>query len=309
MFDWNDLRHFLAAARLGSTVAASESLGMSQSTVSRRIASLEKALGAKLFHKSVSGYRLTELGRDLVPFAERAELEADAIQMLVEQKSRIITGTIKITTNETVADLVLMPSLAEFAELYPDIKVNVIISPRRLDLKAGEADVALRTAQNPARDGLVARRISSFPWAIYCSQDYAKAHGVPLPEELWRHKAIAMDGPIEHIAPFEWLLKNVARPSIVARTNDLTNLLAAVRSGLGLSALPCATGEADPELIRCIGPDPAINSCLWLVTAAHVEDEPTIRAFSSFIAGKAQMIIKLLDVVDSSPGKVSIAQK
>lgn len=309
MFDWNDLRHFLAAARGGSTVAAAESLGVSQSTVSRRIASLEKTLRAKLFHKSVSGYRLTELGRDLVPFAERAECETEAIRMLVEQKSRIITGTIKITTNETVADLVLTPSLAEFVELYPDIRVNVIVSPRRFDLKAGEADVALRTAQNLATDGLVARRISSFPWAIYCSQGYAKVHGVPIPEELSRHRAIAMDGPIEHIAPFEWLLKNVARPSIVARTNDLPNLLAAVRAGLGLSALPCATGEADPELIRCMGPNEAINSCLWLATAAHMKDEPTIRAFSSFIVGRSQMIIKLLDVVDNSPVKPGITHK
>lgn len=298
MFDWNDLRHFLAAARLGSTVAAADRIGINQSTVSRRIASLEMALGAKLFHKTAAGYRLTELGRELVPVAERVELEADAILTLVEQKARIIAGCIKITTNETVADLVLTPWLAEFAELYPDIRVDVIVSPRWLDLKSGEADIALRSARNLTSDGLVARRISTLSWAIYCSQGYAQARGLPTPEDLWRHRAVGMDGPIENVAAFEWLFQDAAGPLIVARTNNLANLLAAVKAGLGLSALPCATAEPDPELIRCIGPIEEINSSLWLVTAAWINDEPKIRAFDSFMTAKTPMIVERLEVVN-----------
>src|SRR5688572_22711464 len=105
MFDWNDLRYFLATARGGSTVAASRMMRVNQSTVSRRIAALEGSIGATLFEKTVAGYELTDTGRELLPVAERAELEAGAFMMVAEQSSRRIAGTLKVTTNETIADL------------------------------------------------------------------------------------------------------------------------------------------------------------------------------------------------------------
>ena len=99
MFDWNDLRHFLAVARAGSTLAGAEALKVNQTTVARRIAALERSLGAKLFDRAQSGYRLTELGHELLPAAERLEIEAATVTRLVEQRSRRLAGTIRVTTN------------------------------------------------------------------------------------------------------------------------------------------------------------------------------------------------------------------
>lgn len=295
MFDWNDLRYFLATARSGSTVAASRLLHVDQSTVSRRIAALEQSLGAKLFDKTVAGYRLTDIGRELIPAAERAELEAGSIMLMVEERARQIAGTLRVTTNETIADLFLMPSLAEFAELYPDIRVDVIVSARWLDLERGEADVALRAARHLEEAGRLATQLAELPWAIYCSRQYAECHGrADSAGELSLHKVIGVDGPLSAVAGFDWLEKRAGEEAVIARTNSLPNLLTAVRAGLGISALPCVLGEGDAGLIRCIGPSPDLCSFIWFLTGPQVRREPRVRAFGSFIAAKAPMLRQLL---------------
>lgn len=305
MFDWNDLRYFLSTARTGSTVAASRILRVNQSTVGRRIAAFERALGVKLFNKTVTGYHLTEIGRELLPAAERAELEAGALMLQVEQRARRVAGTIKVTTNETIADLFLiMPSLTEFADLYPDIRVDVIVSSRWLDLERGEADVALRAARHLGARGASARQLAQLPWAIYCSQGYANTHGHPgSGEELCRHKIIGVDGPLAAVAGFDWLEKHCCEEAVVARTNSLPNLLAAVRAGLGISALPCVRGEPDPQLIRCIGPNQELGSFVWLVTRSQITREPRTRAFSSFIAAKTPVLRELLRFGDDTESR------
>lgn len=295
MLHWDYLRYFLAVARAGTTVAAAEKMGVNQSTVSRQIAALERAVGAKLFDKSATGYELTELGRELVPAAERIEREVSEILFLVGQSGRRLAGAIKVTTNEHVADLFLTPLLSEFAELYPEIRIDVSVSPHWLDLSRGEADVALRAARVLNGEGLVARKLSDLPWAIYCSQDYFAKHGSPTrARELAKHRIVSVDGDLARIAGFQWLEKNAGRAAVVSRTNSVPNLFAAVRAGLGVSVLPCFTGEAEQELVRCFGPDEELNSSMWLVTRSQIKDEPRIRAFNSFIASKAPVLRRLL---------------
>lgn len=295
MFDWNDLRYFIATARDGSTVGAARTLRVNQSTVGRRVAALERALGAKLFERTVSGHHLTEVGREILRTAERVELEAGALQLLAEQRARRIAGTIRVTTNETIADLFLTPSLAEFAELYPDIRVDVIVSARWLDLERGEADVALRAARQMDGGGESVKLLAELPWAIYCSRGYADAYGqAGSAGQLRHHKVIGVDGPLAAVAGFDWIEKHAGEEAVVARTNSLPNLMAAVRAGLGISALPCVRGEADPQLVRCIGPNPELGSLLWLVMSTQIMREPRARALGSFIAAKTPMVRDLL---------------
>ena len=170
MFDWNDLRHFLAVARAGSTLGAAEGLKVNQTTVARRIAALEQALGAKLFDKASAGYRLTELGSELLPVAERVEVEAETVLRLTEQRARRLTGTVRVTTNETIADIFLMPSVTEFCDLYPHIRLDIVVDARHLDLNRGEADVALRVGGSPGSGAIVARKLRHLPWGVYCSR-------------------------------------------------------------------------------------------------------------------------------------------
>lgn len=295
MLDWDSLRYFLAVARGGTTVAAAEKMRVDQSTVSRQISALERAVGAKLFDKSVSGYTLTDLGRQLVPAAERAEREVDEILFLVGQNGRRLAGAIKVTTNETVADLFLAPLLGEFAETYPDIRVEVSVSPHWVNLAAGEADVALRAARVLKGEGVVARKLSDLPWAIYCSRDYLGKHGSPARgKELAKHSIVSVNGDLAAIAAFQWLEANAGPAAVVVRTNSLPNVLAGVRAGLGVSALPCVTAEAERDLVRCFGPNEELGSAVWLVTRSQIREEPRIRAFNSFMAAKAPVLRRLL---------------
>lgn len=279
---------------------------VNQSTVSRRIRTLETALGAKLFNKSARGFQLTELGQNLVPSAERAELEAEAVLLFVEQRVRRLAGTIKVTTNETIAELFLMPSLSEFAQLYPDVRVDVDVSSRRLDLERGEADVALRAARDRGKGALVGRKLRKLPWAIYCSRDYAKTFGIPASaEDLPRHRITSVEGDLASVGAFEWLEQKAGSAAVVRRTNSLQNLLAAVQAGFGVSALPCVRGEGDSELIRCIGPNDELNSSLWLISRSHNSDDLKIRAFTSFIAARSLVVRQLLHLADDRENYVA----
>ena len=299
MFDWNDLRHFLAVARSGTTLGAAEALKVNQTTVARRIAALEQALGARLFERAQSGYRLTELGHELLPAAARLEIEASTVARLVEQRSRRLAGTIRVTTNETIANLFLTPSLPDFADLYPDIRVEVVVDPRYLDLSRGEADVALRAAQHPGNGPIVVRKLRHLPWAVYSSRDYAARNGCPARVgELPRHKVIGPDGPLCEMAAFQWLEGAAGSAQVMARSNSLPNMLTAVRAGLGLAVLPCAMAEPEPDLVRCIGPMDDIGAPLWLITRSDNKDEPRIRAFTSFIAARIVAMRHLFELRD-----------
>lgn len=304
--DWNDLRHFLAVARGGSTLAAAESLRVNQSTVARRIAALEQALGVALFARSQSGYRLTEAGEELLAPAERAELEAETIHRLAEQRLRRLAGTVRVTASEALANTFLNPCLREFNQLYPDMRVEVAIADRSLDIARGEADVALRAGVQKGEGAIVVRKLRDLEWSIYSGRDYARRNGCPQSiEDLRGHAVVDGDGSAATLPGILWLKQHAGTDRIVARSNSLTHLAAAVRAGLGLGALPCSIGEPDPELIRCIEPPPELNSALWLVTRADIKDEPRIRTFTDFISART---VSMRHLFELRPREIVLAE-
>ena len=287
MYDWGDLRVFLAVARAGSTTAAAERLGVSQTTAARRIAALEEDLGAQLFERHQSGYRLTELGESVRGNAERIEAEAHAIADAIAQQRRHLAGVVRVTTNESMANAFVTPWLAEFAELYPDIRIQMIVDDRRLDLARGEADVALRAGSRPTDGALVVKKIGVVPWNIYCSQAYAARRGRPLSiEALNEHSIIGGEGALANLTSMRWLRDKAPRASVVAHSNNMSNLIATVKAGLGVTGLPCVDAEAEPTLLRCFGDLPELDSELFLVTREEMKDLPRVRAFTDFISAK-----------------------
>jgi DNA-binding transcriptional LysR family regulator len=286
MYDWNDLRCFLAVAREGSTLAAARRLKINQTTVARRIEALEEALGLKLFERKQRGYSLTEGGREILTAAERVEGEAETLERLVAQRSRRMAGVVRVTTNEAFANMVLTPCLGEFAELYPDVRVEVAVSERRLDLARGEADVALR-AGAPQDPGLVGRRLGDIRWSIYCSRDYAARRGVPdRPEALKDHFVIGALDTLAELPAARWLAAQAPAAQMLSQSNSLTNLLAALKAGLGVAPLPCMMGDAEPELIRCFAPISELDADLWLITREPLRGLAHVRAFNEFVSAR-----------------------
>lgn len=298
MFEWSDLRHFLAVAKSGSTLSAAKILGVNQTTVARRVAALEEAIGEKLFDKTAGGYRLTELGAAMVQSAERVETEVEAFSRMVAQRSRKLLGMIRVTTNDVLADCLLTPWLREFTQRFPVVQVETIITDRQMDLSRGEADIALRAAtlsSGPMGDNVVVRRLATGKWGVYASKAYIAENGLPTnPDELAAHPIIAGSGELARFDPA--FMKHVRAKGAVIRqaSSSILNIAGAIKSGLGCGPLPCVLGELDPELQLCFLFDEA-DFALLLMTREEMRNLPHVRAFNDFIASRTSALRHMIE--------------
>src|SRR5579872_4847427 len=144
MMDWDDVRYFLAVAREGSVRAAADRLEVTHSTVLRRIAQLEERLGAQMFKKLPSGYRLTDAGEEILEFAEQMEASSNRLEMRVFGRDQSVRGRLRVTLAPTLATHLLMPDFADFARLHPEVEIEILASGELANLTNREADVAIR---------------------------------------------------------------------------------------------------------------------------------------------------------------------
>ncbi len=284
MLDWNDLRYFLAVARGGSTLAASRAMRVSQTTVARRIAALERALKLPLFEKRQGGYVMTAAGEELLAEAEAVERAALSFGNAAASATRDLSGTVRITTDEIFATTLLQPILRELYERHPEIHIELDSSSAMRDLGAGEADIALRSAVGEQASGIAGRRICVDDWTLYCSRDYAQRKGVPNSrEELKQHAIIGGGGGNLWRHYQAWLRSLGLEEKVAVHQGSSTGLLACVRSGMGIGVLPCIVGDGDPELVRCFEPRDDHGRTLWLLTHERVRHTPRVRTVIDFL--------------------------
>ncbi|HKX90797.1 MAG TPA: LysR family transcriptional regulator [Sphingomicrobium sp.] len=284
MFDWNDLKFFLAVARDGSTLAAAKSLRTSQTTVARRIAALEGALGFPLFEKRQAGYSLTPAGQELRASAEQVGASAAAFFETAESHRRDLKGTVRITSEDIYMNALVSPLLRALHERHPEIMIEIDSGQEMRDLGKGEADIALRSSSKNQPAGLVGRQLCRDDWTLYCSRDYAARHGAPSSVEDLRAHAIVGGGGGNLWRHYQAWLKELGLEDRVAMHHaNSTGLLSAVRSGFGIAVLPSIVADADPNLIRCIRPRADHGRILWLLTHERVRHEPRVRAVIDFL--------------------------
>ncbi len=284
--EWDDLRFVLAVRRAGSALRAAQALRVNQTTVARRIAQLEAVLGVELFDRRQAGYVPTAKGEQVACAAEQIEAVVAQLATGIAASQRALTGTVCLTTSETLANRVVAPCLGAFQKLHPGIHIQLITDDRQLDIARGEADIALRGGgASPHGAGIVIRRLPDAAWAVYCSRDYARDHGMPAGREAIRdHAIIGMEGRMAHVAGPRWLDAAAPGAQIRFRSNSLTNLVSNLRAGLGIATLPCLVGDSEPDLVRCFPPPPEITSDTWLIVREELRTTPHIRAFVDFLA-------------------------
>lgn len=292
-FDWNDLKAFLAVARGGSTLAAAKALGVNQTTVARRIESLEGALSLKLFERGQSGSRLTEEGRDLFAEAEKVERAAVAFESRAQAHGRGLAGSIKITCSEILANASITPALAHFRRQFPEVQIELMITDEVLDIAAGEADIAIRAGRLLEPSDLIARKLADYQFALYCSRGYAAHRGAPTtPVELKDHDLITGETAGRPLPGVTWMLEQAGGKAPSHTSNSLTNLLHAVRAGLGVAPLSCLLADGMTDLVRCSDEIEEARGSSWLVTRREAKDTPRIRAFIDFIVPHVQAELK-----------------
>ena len=286
MLDWNDLRHFLAVAGSGSTLAAGRALGVSQSTAARRVAALEAALGLELFEKTPAGYLPTEAAAELLQAAKGVEAAAELFENKAAAKKRGLSGVVRLTTNEAFATGFLLRAMRDFHAAYPGICLDVITSDRHLNLEAGEADVALRVGPRPTRPDLAGRRIATESWSVYCSRAYAATRGTPrCPAEVAGHVFIGTD-MLPPAGPFTaWIAANVPAEAILLRPSSVSAVFAAIRAGLGLGLMSDFVAAGDADLIRCFDTEIEPFYEIWLLADARRRNTPQIRAVLDYLSG------------------------
>lgn len=290
MYDWNDLRAFIAVAESGSTQAAARSLRVSQTTVARRVAALEEALGLSLFERRQAGYALTPTGESLLPQASAVEGEATRFADAAAAELRNVSGTVRLTVMEIYAITILAPILRDLHDAHPAIHIELDTSDAVKDLSAGAADIALRATKEMKGGALVGRRLAPSPWTLYCSRDYAERHGTPRTRaELALHPFIGGGGSVW--PPYRnWLQRYGLEESVVMHHDSAAGLLVGVRSGMGLAVLPVLVADQEADLVRLLEPMADDSTSLWLMTHERLRNVPRIRAVLDFLAPRLKAL-------------------
>ena len=296
MLDWNDLRYFLSVADRGSTLAAGRALRVSQTTVARRIAALEQAIGLPLFDRRQAGYALTPAGDALLDRARAVEHAASGFGEAAAAQARDVSGTVRLTTEEIFANTLLGPMLRELHDLHPGIVIELDTAREIRDLGAGEADIALRSTKSGQQAGVVGRRLCIDDWTLYCSRDYAARHGVPKTvEELKSHALVGGGGGNLWRAYEAWIHELGLDEQVAMHHGTSTGLLSAVRSGFGIAVLPCIIADDEADLIRCLPPRRDHGRVMWLLTHDRVRHAPRVRVVIDFLYERLARHIRELE--------------
>jgi DNA-binding transcriptional LysR family regulator len=281
---WDDLRVLLAILRQGSFSGAATSLSVEQSTVSRRIAALEAALGGALFDRTPAGPRPTELALELRAHAERVEREVQGLLDQASAQHGAVAGRIRLATTESFAVHVLIPRLlGPLRARHPELRVDLVLGERAADLSQREADLALRFFR-PSEGDLVAKRIAVMPTAVLAHERYLERFG-PEPGGLRFEQLdwIVPEYPHPMQSATEQLLERAGVEPLLRTSGHLAQV-EAVRAGLGVALLTRTLLRLDPGLrVLELGLPPTPTVELWLVAPRGLSKLPRVRAVWEFL--------------------------
>jgi DNA-binding transcriptional LysR family regulator len=291
MFDWGDLRYLLAVWRAGSFAGAARELGVKHTTVARRIAALEDALGARLVAKGKDKVTLTAAGAALRETAEEMEKLAATIERRIAGEGERIEGVVRITMPDAIA-LYVTPRLRELRARHPELAVHVLADARVYDLEKGEADLALRVHPS-TKPHFVERKMGSAAWAVYASRAYLRAKGAPKTiADLKEHDLIGAEAEAAASPGAAWLREHVPDAKFEMRMNSVVQILNAVMMGLGIAPLPCFAADPEPELVR-VWPETFANRGVRLVVHPDVARIARVRAVMDFLSASFKKDAKL----------------
>ncbi|MGI6246217.1 MAG: LysR family transcriptional regulator [Pseudochelatococcus sp.] len=291
--DWDKVRIFYTVAEAGSFTRAGEDLGLSQSAVSRQVSALERELKAPLFHRHARGLILTEQGELLFRAARDMTMRLEATRARLSESRERPSGTLRVTTTPGLGTHWLTPRLGEFMDIYPDIRVELLLTDDELDLSMREADVAIRLRQ-PVQGDLIQRRLFTVHFHVYASTEYLKRFGQPERlSDLDNHRIMSFGGPVPHyLLAVHWLAtagRDARDPrSYHLLVNNVTSLKKAVEKGAGIAVLPDFIVEQGLGLVQLLSDVemPSLDS--YLVFPEEMKNVARVQVFRDFLIGKAQ---------------------
>jgi DNA-binding transcriptional LysR family regulator len=275
---WDDAVLVKAIANSGTLKSTAQLLNLSHATVFRRLRELEGRLRVRLFERNRGGYVPTPAGADIRQVAIRFEREFDALQQRLAGRDVRASGTVRVSTVDTLIAGPLMPVLSRFSTRYPEIRLDVMSNVTMADLSKREADVAIRAGGRPPGD-LVGRKLCRIEVAVYAAKETPRVTTVSFATEAW----IAPSDRLSHLASYKWLNETGHFKRAAMQVDSLFTLSSAVASGAGLGLLPCYLADTLPGLQRVGEPIPDLASDLWLLTHQELRRVKRIRLVMDWI--------------------------
>ena len=287
--DWDKLRIFHAVASAGSFTHAGQTLGLSQSAVSRQISALEEEISTPLFQRHARGLTMTDEGELLFTAVTdvlgRLATAEEALKNVHENPR----GALKITASHGIGAYWLLPRLGQFLAQYPEVEVHLVMDDKELDLAQREADLAIRM-RAPVQADLIQRKLFTVHYHMYAAKSYLKDHPAPKSlEEITDHSIIVYgETAVPEIRDINWLLeafKKNTKPGVtgkIIRINNITGILQATEAGLGIGVVPDFVAAEHPKLERVLPEVAAPGFDVHLVYADALRQSKRVAAFRDF---------------------------
>ena len=285
MMDWDKLRIFHAVADAGSLTHAGDALHLSQSAVSRQIRALEESLNTTLFHRHARGLILTEQGELLFDATRSMNKRLEAAAARIRDSEEEVFGELRVTTTTGFGTLWLVPRLPKLYEKYPDLKIDLMLEERVLDLPMREADVAIRMKE-PSQADLIRKRLMSVRMRLYASSGYLREYGTPEKiEDIAQHRLICQSLNSIQVAAGATLVQHLLTYDVARlfTVNNYFGVLQGVVNNIGIGVLPNYVTEDFPDLVRVLPNLESGEVPVFLAYPEELRQSQRISAFRDFV--------------------------
>ncbi len=291
--DWDRLRIFNAVAIAGSFTHAGETLGLSQSAVSRQISALERDLKTPLFHRHARGLVMTADGEILFQTVSEVANKLNLAESLLSQSQNMPSGELKITAPVGFGTVWITQRLNEFMTQYPEISIELLLNDEQIDLAMRAADVALWTKE-PDHPELIRRPIMTSKVRAYASKAYVEKFGTPNTiAGLDNHKLVSYSGhPAQHLAAVTWLAtigrENKPPRPAAFRVNSVVAMKYAIRAGLGIGMIPDYLTEQESDLVGVLNEIEPPRLTLYFVYPEELKNSKKVQVMRDFLVAKTR---------------------
>lgn len=296
MMDWDKLRIFHAVADAGSLTHAGDTLRLSQSAVSRQVRALEESLGTTLFHRHARGLILTEQGEMLFDATKAMSRKLDTTAARIRDSEEHVFGELKVTTTVGFGTLWLVPRLSKLYARYPDLKIDLMLEERVLDLPMREADLAIRMKE-PSQADLIRRRLLNIRMRLYATQEYLERTGTPRAlADLTGHRLICQNPQTPQVGSGAALSQMLLGQGITSTlmVNNYFGVLQGVLSHVGIGVLPDYLTADFHNIIRVLPEVESTEVPVFLAFPEELRSSRRVAAFRDFVLEEIQELRRTL---------------
>lgn len=290
MDNWNEIRTAAHVARLGTISAAAEALGVHRATVNRHIDALEGTLGGKLFQRHTRGFTPTELGLELLRIADATDEQFSLLHRISNKYSAELTGELIITSLEVLAQYIL-PLMAEFRELHPQVVTRFLHSSDVMKLQYGEAHIAFRAGAEPQDPDNVVQPFINLDMGLYATDNYVAKYGKPNSiDEFKDHHFIGTQDKNPRSPALKWLKQAVPEHATAFTSNNVLIAKQAVLSGNGIGFLTTAEAADYGHMVEIMAPLPEWKTRSWMVSHVDLHRSPKVQAFMDIVKARKKKV-------------------